>query len=113
MTSEAEAPITMTVDQLHAALNAERIKAGLSWRQLASEAGTSPSSMSRMPRCSPSLETYLKLADWLAGRGGNECGHEGKIMVGGIGTLNGGVKLVCTCLLCGRELTTNMKVTYD
>ncbi len=94
----------MTIDTLWCALNAARIERGISWRRLAAEAGTSPSTVSRMPVRSPSVESYLKLLGWLALHSPDTgCTHDGKVMVGGIGTLKDPPELRTICLQCGRE----------
>ncbi len=95
----------ITTDRLYAALNAARIELGLSWRGLAGEIGVSPSTLSRMPQRSPSMDGFLRIVGWLSTRGlGDGCTHDGAIMVGGIGTLLEPPNVRRVCLQCGREV---------
>ncbi|EHR48693.1 Helix-turn-helix protein [Saccharomonospora marina XMU15] len=51
---------------LHDALDAQRRARGLSWRQLAEEAGVSPSLLSRMGNGHrPDLDGFIALVQWL------------------------------------------------
>lgn len=52
--------------KLYAALDAERLANGLSWRQLAAEAGVSTSLVSRMGNGHrPDLDGFIALVQWL------------------------------------------------
>lgn len=54
------------VEALVAALDAERQARGLSWRQLAKEAGISPSTLTRMQQGkSPDVNSFPALTTWL------------------------------------------------
>jgi transcriptional regulator with XRE-family HTH domain len=54
------------VEGLVAALDGERQTKGLSWRQLAKEAGVSPSTLTRMQQGkSPDVNTFSALTRWL------------------------------------------------
>jgi len=54
------------VEALVAALDAERQARGLSWRQLAKQAGVSPSTLTRMQQGkSPDVNTFPRLTTWL------------------------------------------------
>jgi transcriptional regulator with XRE-family HTH domain len=54
------------VDALVAALDAERSARGFSWRQLAKDAGVSPSTLTRMQQGkSPDVNTFSALTRWL------------------------------------------------
>lgn len=54
------------VGRLRAALDTERRKKGISWRQLAQQAQISPSLLSRMQNGSkPDLESFAALIQWL------------------------------------------------
>jgi transcriptional regulator with XRE-family HTH domain len=54
------------VDTLVAALDAERSVRGFSWRQLAKDAGVSPSTLTRMQQGkSPDVNTFSALTRWL------------------------------------------------
>src|SRR5580700_10052607 len=54
------------VDALIAALDSERKARQLSWRQLAKEAGVSPSTLTRMQQGkSPDVNTFSALTRWL------------------------------------------------
>jgi transcriptional regulator with XRE-family HTH domain len=54
------------VDALVAALDAERKTRNLSWRQLAKDAGVSPSTLTRMQQGkSPDVNTFSALTRWL------------------------------------------------
>jgi len=95
----------ITISTLHAAMNAERIKIGISWRTLAKDIGTSPATLSRMPQKSPSVDSFLKMIFWLSKRGyGIDCTHDGAIMVGGVGSLENPPLLIRICLKCGQTL---------
>lgn len=67
----------LDVAAIYAALDQERQSRGMSWRQVAAEAGLSPSTLSRMAQGHPpALEGVVKLANWagcsldeLVGRG--------------------------------------------
>ncbi|MEX2374687.1 MAG: helix-turn-helix transcriptional regulator [Dehalococcoidia bacterium] len=67
----------LNVAAIYAALDQERQARSMSWRQVATEAGVSPSTLSRMAQGhAPALEGLIKLADWtgysldeLVGRG--------------------------------------------
>lgn len=59
-------PPQLDVSALIAALNAEREARGISWRQLAKEAGVSPSSLTRMQQGKlPDVNTFTALTHWL------------------------------------------------
>lgn len=54
------------VDALVATLDAERRARGISWRQLAKDAGVSPSTLTRMQQGkSPDVNTFSALTRWL------------------------------------------------
>lgn len=54
------------IETLVAALDAERQTKGLSWRQLAKEAGVSPSTLTRIQQGkSPDVNTFSALTRWL------------------------------------------------
>jgi transcriptional regulator with XRE-family HTH domain len=54
------------LDALVAALDAERQSKQISWRQLAKEAGVSPSTLTRMQQGkSPDVNTFSALTQWL------------------------------------------------
>ncbi len=54
------------VEALVAALDAERMARGWSWRQLALDAKVSPSTLTRMQQGkSPDVNTFAALTDWL------------------------------------------------
>ncbi len=56
----------INVDALIAALDSERRAKELSWRQLAKEAGISPSTLTRMQQGkSPDVNTFTALTRWL------------------------------------------------
>ena len=56
----------LQLDALVAALDSERKAKGLSWRQLAKEAGVSPSTLTRMQQGkSPDVNTFTALTQWL------------------------------------------------
>lgn len=56
----------LDVARLHTALDAERAARGLSWRQLAAEAGVSASLVSRMGNGHrPDLDGFIALVQWL------------------------------------------------
>ncbi|NIJ14608.1 transcriptional regulator with XRE-family HTH domain [Saccharomonospora amisosensis] len=56
----------MDARRLHDALDAQRRARGLSWRQLAEEAGVSPSLLSRMGNGHrPDLDGFIALVQWL------------------------------------------------
>lgn len=56
----------LQLDALVAALDSERNARGLSWRQLAKEAGVSPSTLTRMQQGkSPDVNTFTALTQWL------------------------------------------------
>src|SRR5688572_16299806 len=51
---------------LYAALDAQRTERGLSWRQLAAEAGVSPSTLTRMAQGRrPDVDGFAALVQWL------------------------------------------------
>ncbi len=52
-------------DDFVAAIDAKREAAGLSWRDVAKEAGVSPSTLSRLTHSAPDMATFAKLAAWL------------------------------------------------
>lgn len=55
------------VPGLYEALDVERKARGMSWRQVATEAGVSPSLLSRMGKeHRPDLESFAALVQWLA-----------------------------------------------
>ena len=57
---------TVNVTVLHAALDAARVEAGLSWRQLAKELGVSASTMSRMAQgLRPDVSAFVAMTTWL------------------------------------------------
>jgi len=57
---------TVDVDALHAALDVRRKAKGLSWRQLAHEAGVSPSTLTRMAqKHRPDVNGFASLVAWL------------------------------------------------
>lgn len=61
-----DAPPTVQVTALYAALDAARSEKGLSWRQLAKEVGISPSTMSRMANGhKPDLTAFASMTTWL------------------------------------------------
>ena len=54
------------VEALVAALDRERQSKGISWRQLAKDAGVSPSTLTRMQQGkSPDVNTFSALTQWL------------------------------------------------
>ncbi|MFI6326549.1 helix-turn-helix domain-containing protein [Nonomuraea sp. NPDC050556] len=54
------------VKALHAALDAARVKEGLSWRQLAKEVGVSASTISRMANgLKPDVTAFAAMTTWL------------------------------------------------
>jgi transcriptional regulator with XRE-family HTH domain len=56
----------LNVDAIIAALDSERRAKSLSWRQLAKEAGVSPSTLTRMQQGkSPDVNTFSALTRWL------------------------------------------------
>ena len=56
----------INVDALIAALDSERRAKDLSWRQLAKDAGVSPSTLTRMQQGkSPDVNTFTSLTRWL------------------------------------------------
>ncbi|WP_028661931.1 helix-turn-helix domain-containing protein [Saccharomonospora saliphila] len=56
----------MDARRLHDALDAQRRARGLSWRQLAEQAGVSPSLLSRMGNGQrPDLDGFIALVQWL------------------------------------------------
>lgn len=56
----------MDTRRLYGALDAERRARGLSWRQLADQAGVSPSLLSRMGNGNrPDLDGFIALVQWL------------------------------------------------
>lgn len=56
----------LQLDALVAALDSERQARGLSWRQLALEAGVSPSTLTRMQQGkSPDVNTFSALTTWV------------------------------------------------
>jgi transcriptional regulator with XRE-family HTH domain len=60
------AKVTVDPYALHAALDAKRRRAALSWRQLASQLDVSPSTFSRMARGRrPDVDTFGTLLHWL------------------------------------------------
>jgi transcriptional regulator with XRE-family HTH domain len=53
------------VAAIYAALDQERQSRGLSWRQVAKEAGVAPSTLSRMAQGhAPALDGFIRLANW-------------------------------------------------
>lgn len=57
---------TVNVKALHAAMDAARTQAGLSWRQLAKELGVSASTMSRMAQgLRPDVTAFAAMTTWL------------------------------------------------
>jgi transcriptional regulator with XRE-family HTH domain len=75
---------TVNAAAIYAALEHERRARSLSWRQVASEAEVSPSTLSRMAQGHPpGLDGLLKLANWagcsmdeLMGRGSSRISNE-------------------------------------
>jgi len=56
----------LDVGALYGALDAERRSRNLSWRQLAKEAGVSPSTLSRLGNgYRPDVDAFAKLVQWL------------------------------------------------
>jgi len=56
----------LDVRSLYAALESERRARSLSWRQLAKEAGVSPSTLSRLGNgYRPDVDAFAKLVQWL------------------------------------------------
>ncbi|HVJ05874.1 MAG TPA: helix-turn-helix transcriptional regulator [Candidatus Saccharimonadales bacterium] len=56
----------LNVEALIAALDSERSAKSISWRQLAKEAGVSPSTLTRMQQGkSPDVNTFSALTQWL------------------------------------------------
>jgi transcriptional regulator with XRE-family HTH domain len=56
----------LDVGSLHAALDAERQERNISWRQLAKEAGVSPSTLTRLGNgYRPDVDAFAKLVQWL------------------------------------------------
>lgn len=59
---------TVDVQALHAALDAERVSRGLSWRKLAAELGLSPSTFSRLANGQkPDVDAFAAMVSWLGG----------------------------------------------
>lgn len=57
---------TVNVKVLHDALDAARVEAGLSWRQLAKELGVSASTISRMAQgLKPDVSAFVAMTTWL------------------------------------------------
>src|SRR5579859_6699288 len=56
----------LDVDALYVTLDSERRQRGLSWRQLAQEAGVGPSTLSRMAQGNrPDVDSFVALVQWL------------------------------------------------
>lgn len=56
----------LDVDALYVTLDSERRQRGLSWRQLAQEAGVGPSTLSRMAQGNrPDVDSFAALVHWL------------------------------------------------
>ncbi len=56
----------LDVDALYVTLDSERRKRGLSWRQMAKEAGVGPSTLSRMAQGNrPDVDSFAALVHWL------------------------------------------------
>lgn len=57
---------SVSPQRLHAALDAARLDLGISWRQLASEIGVSPSLLSRLGQgLRPDADGFATLVSWL------------------------------------------------
>ena len=57
---------TVDVKALHAAMDAQRAQAGLSWRQVAKELGVSASTISRMTQgLRPDVTAFAAMTTWL------------------------------------------------
>lgn len=57
---------TVNVKVLHDALDAARVEAGMSWRQLAKELGVSASTVSRMAQgLKPDVSAFVAMTTWL------------------------------------------------
>lgn len=71
----------VNVDALYAALNREREVRHVSWREIAKEAGISPSTLSRMRHgeARPSVDAFAALASWLGASQDAFVEHEGRI----------------------------------
>jgi hypothetical protein len=93
-------------EQLYVAINAERIQRGISWEQVAKEAGVKPSTLFWMQSRSPSVEGFIKCLGWFVLNCSKQqiCDHSGAIMVGGIGTLLEPPNPKRICLKCGDEV---------
>lgn len=56
----------LDVDALYVTLDSERRQRGLSWRQVAQEAGVGPSTLSRMAQGNrPDVDSFAALVHWL------------------------------------------------
>jgi transcriptional regulator with XRE-family HTH domain len=59
-------PSRLDVNALYLTLDSQRQQRGLSWRQLAHEAGVGPSTLSRMANGSrPDVDSFASLVHWL------------------------------------------------
>jgi transcriptional regulator with XRE-family HTH domain len=59
-------PARLDVSALYLTLDSQRQQRGLSWRQLAHEAGVGPSTLSRMANGSrPDVDSFASLVHWL------------------------------------------------
>ena len=59
-------PARLDVNALYLTLDSQRQQRGLSWRQLAHEAGVGPSTLSRMASGSrPDVDSFASLVHWL------------------------------------------------
>lgn len=98
--------MSLNGEALLCAVNAERIRRGLSWRDVARETGVLPSTLSRWQtgRGDPSIDAGLALLTWAGGLGPSSCRHDGRIMTGGVGTLSEPPVLRTFCLSCGQEV---------
>ena len=57
---------TVNVTVLHDALDAARVEAGMSWRQLSKELGVSASTLSRMAQgLKPDVSAFVAMTTWL------------------------------------------------
>jgi transcriptional regulator with XRE-family HTH domain len=73
----------LDVAALYVTLDSERQQRGLSWRQLAHDAGVGPSTLSRMAQGNrPDVDSFVALVQWLGMpaeqfmRGGDEAGEQ-------------------------------------